>query len=294
MKGKYSLLCVVSFDRSANTSMAFLLPNGIEIKLCSGPLKVKHRQSWLRSCDINDHSLTVKDVHASVYCMKDASCPSLKRLVQIPSISFHSKKGDLSVKFSECVDLYWSTLIHRILFDLGTLVKGGSKATKGDIGPGGGVSLFAVGNVTVALEKGLNLTAKLQTQIIQANLGSLSFNKYLAGYWKLNLPSFDVKLLPEEEASLGPRYDTYNSCSFDDSCMEEESCVHGGDDEAVSIVQLLAVTEVVVVKTVTSPLSKFRQEVEGLIDPENQTIVVSVNRLGINAYTIIFESLIVD
>ena len=138
--------------------MAFLLPNGIEIKLCSGPLKVKHRQSWLRSCDINDHSLTVKDVHASVYCMKDASCPSLKRLVQIPSISLHSKKGDLTVKFSECVDLYWSTLIHRIFFDLGTLVKSGDSSNPpppaAAVAPAAASTSAAVGNVTVALEKG--------------------------------------------------------------------------------------------------------------------------------------------
>ena len=145
----------------------------------------------------------------------------MKRNLQVQDSGLIRSYLFQSVKFSESLELYWSTLIHRIFYDLSDLVR--NRSENGGESENANLSTLSsdeehqstISNVSVVLEKGLNLTAKLQTQTIRAHLASLNFNKYLAGYRKINFPSFNVKLLPDEESPLCPSADTslYNSCA---------------------------------------------------------------------------------
>ena len=222
--------------RTANSSMTFVLPNGIEMKCGTGPLKVKQRSSWLKSCDVKDQSMSVKDIRVSVFCMSDSS-PVLKTVLQVPSISYHKKHGQITVKFSEAIDMYWSTLIHRIFYDLNELIQ--RHRTEESPANGGEET-----KVCLTLEKGANVTAKLQTSTVQLALNQFDFNKYQAGYWKVDLPNFEVRMLHADATSD----------------------------------LLLSVHEILVIKTLNSHslVKKFRQEVEGLEMSDNKTVLISM------------------
>ena len=156
----------------------------------------------------------------------------MKRNLQVQDSGLIRSYLFQSVKFSESLELYWSTLIHRIFYDLSDLVRNRSE-NGGESGNANLSTLSSdeehqstISNVSVVLEKGLNLTAKLQTQTIRAHLASLNFIKYLAGYWKINFPSFNVKLLLDEESSLGTSADTslYNSCAAPGVATTQKFC----------------------------------------------------------------------
>ena len=198
--------------RAGNANVTFRLSNGIEVKFATGVIKVKRKISLLKEEAWNSsQNASCKDMSLSMWSLTGEGSGStstpramLRRVLTIPYIIILRGQADIGtqITFNDRIKIHWSTLIHKVFFDVLSIIKEESgnlkqdqndysEDTKSDSKLGGN----SESRLHVKFDHGFDLSTKLQSQTI--NIGSyktLTFSRYTSEDWKFNVPRLTINV----------------------------------------------------------------------------------------------------
>ena len=212
--------------RTQSVQIDYCLTNNLSCQLWMESSKSKGQGS-VKGIGFRGLSLAIKE-------------PSMKEEINVIQVqdmylSQDSSKRESFLKFPNKIMINWSTLAHRVLFDITSLfrqlwlnsmlrlIHKSRKSSKGLM------------TTSIVLQKGILIRAKLQNHVFDFKVNNFDMRK-VGEEWKLLIPEFVV--------------DVVNECTG-----------------------LFKLESLLVQKSMTNPLNdKYRMEIDGLVDKENITI----------------------
>ena len=198
--------------RAGHSNITFRIANGIEVKFAAGVIKLKQKSARvLQSATYKGiQTASCKDISLSMWSLSGAGAGStgtpramLRRVVTIPSINVikGQTENGIQVAFLERIKLYWSTLIHKVFFDVLSIIKDEIEKVKQNPNPYS-IEDSEIRNKANTLEKlqvkfenGFDLSTKLQTHTLSIGCHKgLTLNKYTREDWKLNIPKLTINV----------------------------------------------------------------------------------------------------
>ena len=198
--------------RAGNSNVTFRLANGIEVKFATGVIKVKRKISTeLQEEVVKTLSSSCKDISLSMWSLTAAGTSNtgtpramLRRMITVPSVvmTHGLNEQGIQVTFIEKIKLYWSTLIHKVFFDVISIVQTEAQLLSKKSNVCSSVPHVYDGDSTNALVKlqlkfdhGMDIATKLQNNTINICCSkSLTFNRYTQDDWKLNAPRVTINV----------------------------------------------------------------------------------------------------
>lgn len=226
--------------RSQSIQIDFTLENDLSCQLLIESSKSKGQGS-LKGIGCKGLSLVIKEPLDS--------CDSVNSVIQVHDVSLtqDSSVKEVLIKFPNVVAITWSTLAHRVLFDISSIMKKlwlnsllsmmtTSRRSK---------NKKAVATLRLVMQKGLELKAQLQKHALRIKLSSFDWRK-VGDEWKFQIPDLTVDVI----------------------------------DECKKLIKFEALA---VQKSMTNPLAhKFRLDIDGVMDKDNTSIVASMALLQFN------------
>lgn len=225
--------------RSQSIQIDFTLENDLSCQLWIESSKSKGQGS-LKGIGCKGLSLVIKEPSRN----EDTN----HTIFQVNDVSFtqDSSVKEVLIKFPSMVAITWSTLAHRVLFDISSIMK---KLWLNSL-----LSMMttsrrknkkAAATLRLVMQKGLELKLKLQKHALKLKFSSFDWRK-VGDEWKVQIPDLTVDVI--------------------DQCK-----------------QLINFEALAVQKSMTNPLAhKFRLDIDGVMDKDNTSIVASMAALQFN------------